>query len=153
MWVAKKLKWFYHTSGVPHRNERRIKYLEKKYSETNVAKGELLSPSTIKRINKNYNQNQKRRRVDAILNNVKNKDTIKDEVHNIVDNTSLKSLCYNCSEEQIIAVVILYVSKTRVKGYRIDRTKLWNEYNLNWQRYGLIISNLLKDVRENTIQK
>ena len=134
-------------------NERRIRYLEKKYSETNVAKGELLSAATIKRINKNYYSNQKRRRVDAILNNVKNKDTIKEEVHNIVENVSLKELCYNCGEEQIIAVIILYVSKTRVKGYRIDRTALWNEYQLNWQRYGLIISNLLKEFRENSIQK
>ena len=130
-------------------NKKRIDYLEKKYSETNIAKGEMLSTSSIKRINQNYYKNQKRRRVDAILNNVKNKSIIKKEVHQIVESTSsLKKLCHNCSEEEIIVIIILYVSKTRIKGYRIDRTKLWKEYNITWQRYGLIISNLLKDTRE-----
>ena len=37
--------------------ERRIKYLEKKYSETNISKGEVLSNESKKRINKNYNKN------------------------------------------------------------------------------------------------
>lgn len=129
-------------------NKRRINQLIKKYSETNIAKGEVLPKQTIKRINKNYNDNQKRRRVDGILNKVKNRDSIKEEVHQIVADIPLKSLCYNCKEELVIAAIILYVSKTRIKGYRIDRTALWNEYNLDWQKYALIVTNLAKESRK-----
>lgn len=129
-------------------NYRRIKHLEKKYSSTNVAMGEMLPKSTIKRINKKYNDNQKRRRVDGILNKVKNRDSIKEEVHQIVADIPLKSLCYNCKEELVIAAIILYVSKSRIKGYRIDRTALWNEYNLDWQKYALIVTNLAKESRK-----
>lgn len=133
-------------------DERRIKYLQRKYSETNVAKDEALFKPSIQRINKNYYNNQKRRRVDGILNQVKNKNAIKEEVHQIASSTSLKNLCYNCKEEEIIAAIILYVSKTRIKGYRIDRTALWRKYNLTWQKYALIIGNLLKEVREKSVR-
>lgn len=125
----------------------RIKYLQRKYSETNIAQGEVLPKQRISQINKTYNDNQKRRRVDGILNKVKNRDSIKEEVHQIVNEIPLKSLCYNCKEELVIAAIILYVSKTRIKGYRIDRTALWNEYNLDWQKYALIVTNLAKETR------
>lgn len=129
-------------------NKRRINQLIKKYSETNIGQGEVLPKSTIRRINKNYNDNQKRRRVDGILNKVKNRDSIKEEVHQIVADIPLKSLCYNCKEELVIAAIILYVSKSRIKGYRIDRTALWREYNLDWQKYALIVTNLAKESRK-----
>lgn len=130
-------------------DERRIKYLEKKYSETNIGMGEELFKPSIQRINKNYYNNQKKRRVDGILNEVKNRNSIKEEVHQIAASTSFKNLCYNCPEEQIIAAIILYVNKTRTKEYRIDRTALWTQYELDWKRYALIISNLLQITREN----
>lgn len=125
-----------------------IKKLQKRYSETTISKGEVLNTDTVQRINKKYNRNQQRRRVDAILNNVKNKDSIKSEVHSIVKDVELKSLCYNCPEEQIIAVIILYVQRTRNSKYRIDRTGLWGEYDLSWLKYSLIIERLLKWTRE-----
>ena len=127
---------------------RRINYLEKKYSETNISKGEVLSNESVRRINRNYDKNQQKRRVDAILNNIKNKDSIKEEVQEIIKNVQLKSLCYNCSEEQIIAVIILYVQRARNNQYRIDRTNLWRVYELSWTKYSLIIERLLKWTRE-----
>lgn len=128
--------------------KKRINFLEKKYSITNVGEGEQLSSDTIRRINKNYESNQQKRRVDSILNNVKNKNSIKEEVHDIVRNVNLKSLCYNCSEEQIISIIILYVQNTRNTKYKVDRTRLWKEYDLSWNKYSLIISRLLKWTRE-----
>lgn len=128
-------------------NERRINYLQKKYSETNVGMGEELFKPSIQRINKNYYSNQQRRRVDGILNKARNRNTVKEEVHQIVADIPLKSLCYNCKEDEIIAAIILYVSRARVKSYRIDRTALWREYNLSWQKYALIVTNLLREVR------
>lgn len=125
-----------------------IHNLEKKYSKTNVAKDEILNPETITQINETYQRNQQKRRVDAILNNIKNKDSIKKEVHEIIGNVKLKSLCYNCREEQIIAIIILYVQRTRNHKYRIDRTRLWNEYELTWLKYSLIIERLLQWTRE-----
>ena len=128
-------------------NERRINYLQKKYSETNVGMGEELFQPSIQRINKNYYSNQQRRRVDGILNKARNRNTVKEEVHQIVADYPVKSLCYNCKEDEIIAAIILYVSRARVKSYRIDRTALWREYNLSWQKYALIVTNLLREVR------
>ena len=128
-------------------NERRINYLQKKYSETNVGMGEELFKPSIQRINKNYYSNQQRRRVDGILNKARNRNTVKEEVHQIVADYPVKSLCYNCKEDEIIAAIILYVSRARVKSYRIDRTALWREYNLSWQKYALIVTNLLREVR------
>lgn len=134
--------------------KNRIEYLEKKYSETNIAKGEILQPETIRRINKNWYDNQQRRKVDVILNNVKNKDSIKEEVHQIiVEVPSLKYLCQNCKEELIISVIILYVQKTRNKDYRIDRSALWNKYNITWRKYSLIIEKLLSVTRKNRFLK
>lgn len=122
---------------------KRIKNLERKYSNTNISKGEELSRDRISEINRTYNKNQQKRRVDAILNNVKNKDSIKEEVHEIIKYNKLKELCKNCKEEVIIAVIILYVQRTRNSRYRIDRTSLWKEYGLTWNKYSLIIERLL----------
>ena len=127
---------------------RHIKNLERKYSETNISRDECLNAETISRINKNYNKNQQKRRVDAILNNVKNKDSIKEEVQDIVKNTTLKELCWNCKEETIIAAIILYVQKTRNNKYRIDRTALWDKYGVTWRKYSIIIERLLQKERE-----
>ena len=133
--------------------EKRIRNLERKYSETNISKGEVLSDETISRINKTYNQNQQKRRVDAILNNVKNKDSIKKEVHDIIKNTHLKSLCWNCKEETIIAIIILYCQRTRNSKYQIDRTGLWRKYNVSWSKYSVIVERLLAETRSRTIVK
>lgn len=122
--------------------------LEKKYSETNVSQGEALSNETKKRINQNYNRNQQKRRVDAILNNVKNKDSLKEEVHDIIRTVNLKELCKNCKEEVIIAVIILYVQKSRNSEFRVNRTRLWREYDLTWLKYSLILERLLQQTRE-----
>ena len=128
--------------------DKRIRNLEKRYSETNIAKDEVLNTDTIRKINRKYNKNQQKRRVDAILNNIKNKDSIKEEVHDIIKNVELKSLCWNCQEEQIISIIILYVQRTRNNKYRVDRTSLWREYDLSWLKYSLIIERLLKWTRE-----
>lgn len=125
----------------------RIKQLEKKYSETNISKGEELTKETKRRINKNYYDNQQRRLVDAMLNNVKNKDSIKEEVHDIVKNTQLKSLCYRCTEEYIIAVIILYCQRSRNHKYMVERTALWKKYGITWRKYGLIVERLLQQSR------
>lgn len=127
----------------------RIKKLEREFSETNIKKGEELSPETRKRINRNWQDNQQRRRVDGILNNVRNKDSIKEEVHQIIEDLpDLRSLCRGCKEEVIVSVIILYVLKSRNPEYYVERTALWNKYDLNWQRYSLIVSRLLQASRE-----
>lgn len=132
------------------RYDKRIQTLEKRHSETNIGKDEILSQSTIRKINQTYNKNQQKRRVDALLNNVRNKDSIKEEVHEIIGDVKLKTLCYNCSEEQIIAIIILYVQRTRNPKHRIDRTRLWREYDITWLKYSLILERLLKFTREKT---
>lgn len=129
--------------------EKRIEKLQKRYSETNIAKDEELPLETRRRIKKNYNRNLQRRRVDGVLNYVKNKDSIKEEVHKIIEELpSLKMLCNNCSEEVIISVICLYVLKSRNPRYHVERTALWNRFELNWQKYSLIISRILQETRK-----
>lgn len=135
-------------------NENRIKYLQRTYSETNVARDECLSKETISDINKKYHKRQRQRKVDAILNNVRNKDSIKEEVHQIVEEIpNFKVLCSGCKEELIISVIILYVQKTRNSRYHVESTGLWRKYGLNWQKYSLILTRLLMETRKNSIQK
>lgn len=135
-----------------NRQYLRIEKNLKKYSETNIAQGEALPKATISRINKNYNTNQQKRRVDTILNNVRNKDSIKEEVYQIINEIpSLKKLCVNCKEELIISVIILYVLKSRNPRYHIERTALWKTYKLDWKKYSLIIGRLLQESRKSKI--
>lgn len=128
--------------------KKRIKILEKRFSETNVAKDEVLSNDTKKQINHKYYKHQQKRLTDAILNNVKNKDSIKEEVQDIVEENRLKDLCKNCKEEVIIAIIILYCLKTRNPRYHIEQSKLWKQYNITWQKYSLIVGRLLEKTRE-----
>lgn len=128
----------------------RIKNLEKKYSETNIAPHEVVSPSFRQQINKNYYDNQQRRLVDAVLNEIPNKSAVKEEVHDIVANVTLKDLCRTCKEEMIISVIILYCLKNYYKDFRVERHRLWSEYDITWRKYGLILGNLLKITREQT---
>ena len=127
---------------------KRIQNLEKTYSETNIAKGERLSDSTKSRIYKNWYDNQKKRLVDTVLNDVKNKEGIREEVHNIVKNVNLNELCRKCSSEVIIAVIILYVQKSRNPAFYVNRTRLWREYGLDWLKYSLILERLVQKSRE-----
>ena len=127
---------------------QRIKILERKYSETNVAKDEVLNKDTISEINKNYNKKLRKRSVDSILSQVNNRDSIKKEVHDIVDDYGLKELCKNCKEELIISCIILYVSKARNNNFRINKSPLWDRYKITWQKYSLIVSRLAIKARE-----
>ena len=128
----------------------RIKNLEKKYSETNIAPHEVVSSNFRQQINKNYYDNQQRRLVDAVLNEIPNKSAVKEEVHEIVANVTLKDLCRTCKEEMIISVIILYCLKNYYKDFRVERHRLWSEYDITWRKYGLILGNLLKITREQT---
>lgn len=125
-----------------------IKKLERKYSETNIAQGEVVSKDTKKRINQNYYQKQQKRIVDGILNDVKNKDSIKNEVHDIIDDYGVKELCKNCKEEIIISSIIIYCLKTRNPNRDVSTYHIWNKYGLTWQKYSLVLTRLLQKARE-----
>ena len=128
--------------------KNRIKILERKYSETNVAKGEKLNKETISEINKTYNKKLRKRQVDSVLSLVNNRDSIKHEVHDIIDDYGLKSLCSGCKAEVVISCVILYVSKTRNSEFHIEQSGLWKRYDLNWKVYSNIVGKLSMKARE-----
>lgn len=109
----------------------------------------MLSAETRKQINRTYYKNQQKRTVDGILNEVRNRNSIKEEVHDIVDDIKLSNLCGNCKEEVIIACIILYCSKMRNTSYQIETSSLWKKYGLTWKQYSLIISRLLQQTRAN----
>lgn len=127
--------------------EKKIKNLERRFSENNVNIGECLSKDTRKQINRNYYKKQQKRTVDGILNEIKNRNSIKEEVHDIIDETPLDKLCGNCKEEVIIATIIIYCLKIRNTSYQVEKSNLWKDYNLTWKKYALIISRLLQQTR------
>lgn len=134
-------------------SEKRIKYLQRKYSETNIAKDEALFKPTISKINKTWYSNQKRRFVDGILNEVKNRNSIKEEVHQICSSFDFNTICRTCTDEVIVSVIILYVQKTRNRSFYPERSRLWNKYNLNWKTYSLILLRLLEETRKNSVRR
>lgn len=126
----------------------RIKRLERKYSERNIAEGEELSKDMTRKIKQNYYKKQQKRTIDGILNDVKNKDSIKHEVHDIIDDYGVRELCKNCKEEVIIVCIILYCLKTRNPNRDVSTYHIWNKYEITWQKYSLILARLLQKARE-----
>lgn len=128
----------------------RIRYLEEKYSETNIAQGEILSKETKYKINHNYQKTQKRRIIDSILLQTNNPNTIKEEVHNICEEVDdLKRLCRTCSIEQIVTVIILYVQRLHNPRFVEEERSIWRKYQISWKMYGKIMANLLRETRRN----
>ena len=128
--------------------KNRIKSLEKKYSTTNINKGEELTKETISQINKEYHKKLRKRQVDSILALVNNRDSIKQEVHDIINDYGLKGFCRNCKAEVIISCVILYVCKTRNRKFDIEHSGLWKRYDLNWKVYSNVVTKLSMKSRE-----
>ena len=131
--------------------ENRIRYLERKYNDYNVAPGEILSKHSRQKIDKNYNQLQRKIQIDYILNEINNPRTVRDEVYNILLSENLQDLCRRCKIEQIIAIIILYVQRLHNNNLKEEKTKLWNKYDLSWKLYGRIISRLLTKTRKNKV--
>lgn len=132
-----------------------IKKLEFEFGETNLNSEELVSDEYRKKINKKYYDKQSIFIIDSVLAllepNIRK--MIKKEVYQICNTFRLKDLCYNCKIEVIIAVICLYVWKTRYKQLRVEQTRLWNKYEITWRKYALIISNILQKTRENSCLK
>lgn len=135
--------------------ERRIQKLEYEFGETNLNSQELVSPTYRKKINRRYYEKQNIFIIDGVLAELEPHvmRMIKQEVYQICNSVRLKELCYNCKIEAIIAMVILYVWKTRHQKLRIEQTRLWKKYDLTWRKYALVLGKLLQKTREKGILK
>ena len=129
----------------------RIKYLEDKYSPTKVAQGEVLSKETISKIKKESYNNKKHLYVDTILNETRNPERIKDEVHDIVDHMNFHDVCPRCTSEQVVSVVVLYCQRRHNDVLKEERTRLWNRYGLSWKLYARVVANLLSCYRRDKL--
>ena len=129
----------------------RIRKLEQRYSEYNFAKDEIVSPEYRKTINQKYRKTEQRNHINSVLTEVHEgvRIKVKNEVHEIFKNITVKELCYNCKFELIVAVVILYVWKIHYPKLREETTKIWNKYDVTWRKYALIMRKLLLLQREN----
>lgn len=129
----------------------RIEKLQRRFSETNIAKDEIISPTYRAKINRNTRANERIRMVDDVLTLVREeiRIKIKEEVYYFVKNYRLKELCSTCSIEEIIAVLCLYSWRSYNYKLKEEETKLWKTYNLSWKLYSRVISNLLRKTREN----
>ena len=125
----------------------RIKYLEEKYSPTKVAQGEILSKETISKIKKESYNNKKHLYVDTILNQTRNPERIKQEVHEIVDHMDFRDVCPKCTSEQVVSIVVLYCQRQHNDMFVEERTRLWRVYGLSWKLYARVVANLLSRSR------
>lgn len=132
------------------KNKNRIRYLEKEYSEYHMNSDELITPSLKATINRNYRDLENIRMVDWVLgmatDNVQK--LIKKEVYQICKTHVLKELCSRCKVNQIIAAICIYVWKRNNSNLIIDDNIFWKEYNLTWEKYAKIITNLLIKTRQ-----
>ena len=135
--------------------EKRIKRLQYEYGETNLNSKELVSPAYRKQINRKYYEKQNIFIIDGVLAELEPNvmRMIKKEVYQICNSVKLKDLCWNCKIEVIISIIILYVWKTRHNKLRIEQTRLWKKYDLDWRKYALVMSKLLQKTRERGILK
>lgn len=135
--------------------KNRLEKLVYEFGETNLNSDEIVSPTYRKEINKKYHEKQNIYIIDSVLNLLDPSvhKMIKDEVYQICNSFRLKDLCYNCKIEVIIAVIILYVWKTRHSKLREEQTKLWKHYDLSYRKYALILGNILRKTRENSSLK
>ena len=129
----------------------RIHYLEEKYSNTKIAQGEILSKETVSRIKKESYNNKKHLYVDTILNQTRNPEMIKEEVHEMVDHMNLRNICPHCTSEQVISVIVLYCMRQHNVDLKEERTALWSRYGLSWKLYGRVVANLLCRYRESKL--
>ena len=129
---------------------KRIERLIYEYGETNLNSQEEVSKEFRKEINRKYYDKQNTFVIDGVLNELDPhiRKIVKDEVQEICHSVKLKELCWNCKIEVIIAIIILYVWRSRYKKLRVEQTGLWRKYDLTWRKYALIMENLLRKTRE-----
>lgn len=132
------------------KKKNRVKWLQHEFGETNLNSLEIVSKPYRKEINRKYKEKQDIFIIDTVLNELQPniRQMVKNEVYSICNSFVLKELCYNCKIEVIIAIITLYVWKTRYKKLREEQTRLWRIYDLTWQKYALIIGNILRKTRE-----
>ena len=132
--------------------KNRIKKLEYEFGESNLNSKEVVSSTYRREIDKKYKEKQDIFIIDSVLNNLEPnvQRMIKKEVYQMCNSFRLKDLCYNCKIEVIIAIIILYVWKTRYDGLREEQTRLWRKYDLTYRKYALVLRKLLQKTRESS---
>ena len=135
--------------------ENRIKRLQYEFAESNLNSKELVSPLYRSKIDKKYKEKQDIFIIDSVLNLVEPnvQKMVKKEVYQICSQFRLKDLCYNCKIEVIIAIIILYVWKSRYHGLKEEYTGLWKKYDLTYRKYALVLGRILQKTREESSLK
>ena len=133
----------------------RINRLKYEFGETNLNSDEIVSAVYRKEINKKYYNKQNFFIIDSVLADLDNhvRKMVKVEVYDICKKVRFKDLCHTCKVEQIIAIIILYVWKTRHAKLREDQTGLWKKYDITYKKYALVLGRLLQKSRENSAIK
>ena len=133
------------------RNRNRINYLNKEYTETHLNSQELVSSEYKSETNRKYYDREQIRMVDDVIYTFPDytANRLKKEVYYICKNFRLKELGSNYKIDSIIAAITLFVWKSHNKRLIINNNSLWKKYNLSWECYAKIITNLLIKTREN----
>ena len=133
------------------RNRNRINYLNKEYTETHLNSQEIVSSEYKSETNRKYYDIEQIRMVDDVLYTLPDytANRLKKEVYYICKNFRFKEIGSNYKIESIIATIVLFVWKSHNKRLIINDNSLWRKYNLTWECYAKIITNLLIKTREN----
>lgn len=99
-------------------------------------------PVNQERAMKEWRQNQKRRYTDVVLSRLDMKGTQKEEAHYLIQKFNFKDLCGQCSMEQIITAICVYIKFKHTRKRPLCRFSICNENGLTESLYGAIVTNL-----------
>lgn len=126
------------------KQEERIKFLENKYAPHKLSNGEKVSKEYESKINRKRYRLRRYFEVKNIAHEYKfNVDSLTKAMFLIEKIDDIQSLHRKATLKQIIASILLFCKYENKLIARVDESKIWKDYNLNWKLYCIVIMNML----------
>lgn len=128
----------------------RINYLEKKYAPNRLATGEMVSTKYKSEVNRRQYRQRRYFEVKTLAHKYDfNAYTVEKTMFIINFVNDLKKLYKRAKLEQITIAILLYCKWEDNPALELDKTKPWEDYELDWKMYSRIISRILMIYRKN----
>ena len=126
------------------KQEKRIKFLEEKYAPHRLSAGEKVSKEYKSKIKKKQERLYRYFEVKAIAHEYKfDANTLSKAMFLIERIDNIKSLHCKATLKQIVASILLFCKYENKSISRVDESKMWNDCDLNWELYCIVIMNML----------
>lgn len=132
------------------KQEERIRFLENKYAPHKLSKDEKVSKEYKSEINCKQYKLRRYFEVKSIAHKYNFNTFIVEKTMFIIEKVGdIKNLHRRAKIEQIIASILLFSKFEDLVTGDVDKTQMWEDYDLNWKLYSIVIANLLKYYRKN----